>query len=189
MVSLVSNSLLYIICLCVYGMELFSYLLSHVEAYPYNLDEEMDLIITTSEHAHLLKGILPQGEKIARAALRLSLSSMAGIVRLRPGERVGVLSCSHRFGDLLFDACASFAGDVRPAPPAVVSRELDLAAFFAEKDAVLIPEDLEKYLEPDGVQHLRDFARRGKLIRCAYEIDEGSFLYLQEKIERLRERK
>ena len=51
------------------------------------------------------------------------------------------------------------------------------------------PEDLEKYLEPDGVEQMRRFARRGKLIRCAYEIDEGSFLYLQEKIERLRERK
>ena len=50
-------------------------------------------------------------------------------------------------------------------------------------------QDLEKYLEPDGVEQMRRFARRRKLIRCAYEIDEGSFLYLQEKIERLRERK
>ena len=171
------------------GVELYSYLLSHVEGYPYNLDEEIDLVVTTGEHAQALQTVLPQGDKIARAALRLSLSSMAGIVRLQPGERVGVLSCSRRFGDLLSSACASFAGDLRPDPPVLASRDLDLPAFFAEKDAVLIPEDLEKYLEPDAVQHLHQFARRGKLIRCAYEMDEGSLLYLQEKIERLRERK
>ena len=136
-----------------------------------------------------LKNLLPQSDKIARVALRLSLSAMAEIVRLQPGERVGVLGCSQRFGDLLFEACAAFAGDAAVRTPAVVSRELDLPAFLAEKDAVLAPEDLEKYLEPDGVEQMRRFARRGKLIRCAYEIDEGSFLYLQEKIERLRERK
>ena len=90
---------------------------------------------------------------------------------------------------MLFEACAAFAGDAAVRTPAVVSRELDLPAFLAEKDAVLAPEDLEKYLEPDGVEQMRRFVRRGKLIRCAYEIDEGSFLYLQEKIERLRERK
>ena len=171
------------------GVEICSYLLSSVEAYPYNLDEEADLIVTTGGHACQLKNLLPQSDKIARVALRLSLSAMAGIVRLQPGERVGVLGCSQRFGDLLFEACAAFAGDAAVRTPAVVSRELDLPAFLAEKDAVLAPEDLEKYLEPDGVEQMRRFARRGKLIRCAYEIDEGSFLYLQEKIERLRERK
>lgn len=171
------------------GVEICSYLLSSVEAYPYNLDEESDLIVTTGGHACQLKNLLPQSDKIARVALRLSLSAMAEIVRLQPGERVGVLGCSQRFGDLLFEACAAFAGDAAVRTPAVVSRELDLPAFLAEKDAVLAPEDLEKYLEPDGVEQMRRFARRGKLIRCAYEIDEGSFLYLQEKIERLRERK
>lgn len=171
------------------GVELYSYLLSHVEAYPYNLDEEMDLIVTTQEHAQRLKAILPQEEKIARAALRLSLSSMARIVRLQPGERVGILGCSRRFGDLLFAACGSFAENVDAAPPVQVSKDLDLSAFLEGKTSVLMPEDLEKYLEADDIRRLHDFARRGNLIRCAYEIDEGSFLYLQEKIDRLRDKK
>ena len=89
------------------GVEICSYLLSSVEAYPYNLDEEADLIVTTGGHACQLKNLLPQSDKIARVALRLSLSAMAEIVRLQPGERVGVLGCSQRFGDLLFEACAA----------------------------------------------------------------------------------
>ena len=97
------------------GVEICSYLLSSVEAYPYNLDEEADLIVTTGGHACQLKNLLPQSDKIARVALRLSLSAMAEIVRLQPGERVGVLGCSQRFGDLLFEACAAFAGDAADA--------------------------------------------------------------------------
>lgn len=171
------------------GVEICSYLLPHLDAFPYSLDEEADLIVTTEELARQLKTLLPQEDKIARVALRLSLSGVAGIARLHSWDRVGVLGCSQRFVDLLFEACAASAGDASVQPPVVVSRELDLAAFLAEKDAVFIPEDLEKYLEPDGAEQLRRFARRGRLIRCAYEIDEGSLLYLQEKIERLRERK
>ena len=170
------------------GIELYSYLLAHVEAYPYNLDEEMDLIVTTSEHADFLRSVLTEREKIARVALRLSLSSMARIVRLPPGERAGILGCSRRFGDLLYAACAAYASNVLVDPPAVISRDFDWQSFLAGKTALLIPDGLEKFLEPDGIQFLQDFAGQGKLIRCVYEIDEGSFLYLQEKIERLRDK-
>ena len=171
------------------GVELYSYLLSHVEAYPYNLDEEMDLIVTTGEHAGYLASLLPEREKIARIALRLSLSAMEQLLRLQPGERVGILTCSRRFGDLLFSSCRRLAGSVSAAPPAVISQELDWNAFLADKTALLVPEDLEKYLDQAGGEALEGFSGRGKVIRCAYEVDEGSLLHLQEKIERLREKK
>lgn len=171
------------------GVELYSYLLSHVEAYPYNLDEEMDLIITTGEHAGYLASVLPEREKIARIALRLSLSAIEQLFRLQPGERAGILTCSRRFGDLLFSACGRFARDVSAAPPVVIGQELDWGAFLADKTVLLVPDDLEKYLDRTGNEALALFARRGKVIRCAYEIDEGSLLHLQEKIERLREKK
>lgn len=171
------------------GVEICSYLLSSVEAYPYNLDEEMDLIITTGEHAGYLASLLPEREKIARIALRLSLSAMEQLLRLQPGERVGILTCSRRFGDLLFSSCRRLAGSVSAAPPAVISQELDWNAFLADKTALLVPEDLEKYLDQAGGEALEGFSGRGKVIRCAYEVDEGSLLHLQEKIERLREKK
>lgn len=45
------------------GVELYSYLLSHVEAYPYNLGEEMDLVVTTVEHARLHSEHPAEGQK------------------------------------------------------------------------------------------------------------------------------
>ena len=171
------------------GVELYSYLLSHVEAYPYNLGEEMDLVVTTVEHAAYIRSILPEERKIARIALRLSPSSMAGIVKLRSGESVGILSCSQRFGALLYEACAAYTENVAADPPRLLSEVADWAAYLRGKTAVLVPEDLEKYAGGDQLAALEAFSAAGKVIRCAYEMDEGSLLYLQEKMNRLREKK
>ena len=38
-------------------------------------------------------------------------------------------------------------------------------------------------------QLLADFAARKRLIPCAYEMDEGSFLYLEERVRRALEEK
>lgn len=171
------------------GVDLYSYLLSYVQAYPYNLGEEMDLIVTTAEHAAYLQSILPEQKKIARVALRLSPASMAQIVKLQAGETVGVLGCSQRFADLLYEACGMYTEQVHVEQPRVISNDLQWEDFLNWKSAVLVPDGFEKYTNAEGITQLQNFARRRKLIRCAYEMDEGSFLYLQERIGRLREEK
>ena len=50
------------------GVELYSYLLSSIQAYPYNLGEDMDLVVTTAEHGEYLQSVLPTRNKIARIA-------------------------------------------------------------------------------------------------------------------------
>lgn len=171
------------------GVDLHSYLLNYVQAYPYNLGEEMDLIVTTAEHAAYLQSILPEQKKIARIALRLSPASMAQIVKLQAGQRVGILGCSQRFADLLYEACLLYTEHVAVERPKVMTNDFPWDDFLSGKSAVLVPEGFERHANAEGVSSLQNFARRGKLIRCAYEMDEGSFLYLQEKISRLREKK
>ena len=171
------------------GVELYSYLLSSVQAYPYNLGEDMDLVVTTAEHGEYLQSILPARNKIARIALRLSPGSMSCIVKLRAGESVGILSCSQRFGELLYSACAAYTESVTLDRPQVLSEVEDWDGYLRGKTAILVPEGVEKYASDSQLLRLREFAASGKVIRCAYEMDEGSFLYLQEKLNRLREKK
>lgn len=171
------------------GVELYSYLLSSVQAYPYNLGEDMDLVVTTAEHGEYLQSILPARNKIARIALRLSPGSMSCIVKLRAGESVGILSCSQRFGELLYSACAAYTESVTLDRPQVLSEIEDWEGYLRGKTAILVPEGVEKYASDSQLLRLREFAASGKVIRCAYEMDEGSFLYLQEKLNRLREKK
>lgn len=171
------------------GVDVHSYLLDYIRSYPYHLGEEMDLVVTTAEHAGYLQSVLPEQKKIARIALRLSPACMAQIVKLQAGERAGILGCSQRFADLLYDACCMYTEQVRVEKPAVLANDLDLDDFLDGKSAVLVPDGIEKRMNPEELSRLQSFARRRKLIHCAYEMDEGSFLFLQERIARLREEK
>ena len=94
------------------GIDLYSYLLRTVQEYPYNLDNEMDMVLTTGNHAEYIESILPDKKKLTRVALRLTVQSLSGIIRLKAGERVGILSGSSRFGDLMYSTCRRYTRDV-----------------------------------------------------------------------------
>lgn len=171
------------------GIELYSYLLDSIQEYPYKLDEEMDLVITTAEHAEYLESILPDQKKITRVALRWSLATLSGVMKLRAGDRVGILTCSSRFGDLVYNSCRSYSRNVSFLRPQIFSTDLDIDSYLADKDAVLVPYAYEKYCTAALCDRLCRFEKKGKLIPCAYEMDEGSFLYLEEKLRQLRQDK
>ncbi|MEA4964854.1 MAG: GntR family transcriptional regulator [Oscillospiraceae bacterium] len=169
-------------------VDLYPHLLGDVAAYPYRIGEEMDLIVTTAEHAAALQSILER-PKLAKIALRLAPKSVAGIIKLQPGETVGILCSSERFGELIYGVCAAYTERVVVTRPCLLEKDLDCAAFFADKTAVLLPEGYEKYCTPEIREQIRRFGEEKRLILCAYQVEEGSLLYLEDKIERLREKK
>jgi len=171
------------------GIELYSYLLESIRQYPYKLDEEVDLVVTTVEHAEYLESILPDRKKLARVAIRLAPETLTGMVRIRSGERVGILTCSGRFGDMLYGACRSYARHVTFSQPQIFDNRLDLPKFLSDKDAVLVPNHYEKYCSDEAARVLSALEKKGRVILCAYKIDEGSALYLEEKLQQLRQSK
>ena len=171
------------------NIELYSYQLDIIRQYPYTLDEEVDLVVTTAVHADYLQSILSDRNKVARIAYRFSLETIAGIVRLKNGANVGILCSSNRFCDLVYQSCRSYARGMSIQKPQIFCAELDVDAFLADLDAVLVPKSFEKYCNPETAEKLRAFEKTAKLIRCAYEMDEGSFLHLEEKLRAIREAK
>lgn len=170
-------------------VDLYSYLLDHLQAYPYNLAEEVDLVVSTPEHIQYLESIVPERKKIARIALRLSRSTMSQLVKLQSGETAGILCGSPRFGELVQEACAQYTENVHVAAPMLLDKVPDLSSYLQGKTAILVPEELEKYASAQVLQTLKQYAHHGKLIRCSYQMDEGSFLYVEERIGRLWEKK
>lgn len=171
------------------GTELYAYLLSYVKDYPYNLEEEVDLVVTTPEHSKYVQSILSQEKKCARIVLRLSPNSLAQIVKIQAGETVGIVGCSPRFGHLLYTACGAYTEQLSIHVPLDSDKMEALSAYLKDKTTVLVPGNYEKHFTPEVLQILKKFASRGKVIECFYEMDEGSFLYLRERIARLREKK
>lgn len=171
------------------GIELYSYLLDTIREYPYKLDEDMDLVVTTAEHAPYLESVLTDRQKLARVALRLSMDTLTRLMKLKAGDTVGILCGSSRFGDVVYHSCRSFARHVVYRTPQTFQPGLDIGAWLSDKDGVLVPVGYEKYCTGEGEKLLREAEQAGKLILCGYEMDEGSTLMLEEKLNRVREEK
>ncbi len=168
------------------GIDLHSYLLDTVQAYPYQLDEDMDLVLTTAEHAEFLQSILPDREKVALVALRLSMDTLSGILKLRGGSCLGILSSSARFADLMYHSCKKYTKNLAFTAPCLFAQQTDVAAYMKGKDALLVPKDYKKYCTEEALPTLQEYEKKGKLVLCSYEMDEGSFLHLEEKLQKLR---
>lgn len=167
------------------GIELYSYLLDSVTQYPYNLDEEMDLLVTTAAHAHKLRKTLPDPKKLMTVAVRLTEQTLTGIIRLPAGTRVGILSCSARFGQLLAQACQKYNPAVQLLSQRLFETDMEPGALFADGDVVLVPHGFEKYCTQPVCKALLRMEKQGRLLRCGYEMDEGSRMYLNEHLQQM----
>lgn len=169
------------------GVDLYSYMLENIKEYPYQLGEDFDLIVTTSSHADYLENVLPVKKKLARMALRPSPRCLSHIIKLREGAKVGIMSYSPRFGELLYEACMTYAEDVEVSRPVVISDGENHVNYLKGKDAILVPKHYNKYFGAEAADALKKF--KGEVIECYYEMDEGSLIYLEAKIKRLTENK
>ena len=170
-------------------VDLYPHLLGDVEAYPYILSEDTELVVTTAKHADHLESMLPAGSTIIRVALRLRPGCFSDIIRLHKKQSVGILCDSVRFGNLLYSTCQRYTEGLSLTEPQVFSSVTDISGYLSDKDAVLVPENYEANRSAEVVQALRAFQKKGSLIPCAYELDEGSFLYLDVKTKRILEEK
>ena len=166
------------------GVELFCYLLDSIRQYPYKLDEDIDLVITTANHSDYIGDILPDPAKLTRVALRLSTDTLSGIVRLQPGERVQILGFSSRFGDLVYTSCLRYAPHAKVEKPQIFGE-----GKILPEATVLVPKDYERYCSDEMTRCLQKLEKQGKLLCCGYKLDEGSFLHVEEKLQQLRQRK
>jgi len=170
-------------------VDLYPHLLHDVEQYPFRIGEDMDLIVTSAEHADVLKDMISQKEKLAKVALRLMPQSVAQILRLTPGQQVGILCRSMRFGELIYAVCSTYAEDAQIQQPRLFDDVSDMDAYLSGISALVVPDDFESNCPARFLQQLRAFDAERPLIRCRYQVDEGSMMYLTERIERLRDKK
>ena len=167
------------------GIDVYTYVLEEVRRYPYALAEEMDLIITTMTHADELEQLVTATKKIARVALQLQPRCVGRIVKLPDDYAVGILSGSLRYGDLLRQSCASYADSTIILEPQLLGDPNGCQSLLDRADAILLPEGYEKYCSPADLEQLNRYEQENPLLLCAYQIDEGSFMYLEDKIQRL----
>jgi DNA-binding transcriptional regulator YhcF (GntR family) len=168
-------------------IDLYSTMLDNVMAYPYTLGEETDIVVTTADCADNIEGFLPDKKKLAKIALRLSSKTIKQIIKLSPEDKVGIICAHNSFGEMVYRACRNYTEADSVAEP--ITFKDNIGAYIKDKTVLLLPEGYEQYCSADTIRRLAQFSKSKPLINCLYHIDEGSFMYLREKIERLIEKK
>ncbi len=168
-------------------LDLYSYTFDSIKQYPYKLSEDFDLIVTTSLHSQYLENVVPDKKRIARVALRPSARCLSHIIKLRTGKKIGVVGYSVRFAELIYETCDIYAEDVVLSKPLIISDGEDLGEYLSGKDTILVPKNYGKYFDSNTVKAISRF--KGDVIECNYEMDEGSVLYLETKIKKIRHEK
>ena len=145
----------------------------------------MDLIITTAAHSDELIGIIPQSDKVIKTALTMMPKSVAGIIKIAPGEKVGIICNSEKFGNMLYELSETYTENAKISKPLMISRDGEITKYLSKKDVILVPENYQKYCSDKVLNQIRKFASNHRLIECSYQIDAGSFMYVRDKIEKL----
>lgn len=135
--------------------------------YPYSIDEEADVILASPEDAERILPILPDRSKLIKVAFCAqpqSLMALAGAA----GKRLGVVRPEDEFAMLVKKY---LPGDAR------------LGALEDGADAVVLPPEWERILPPEAAAQAEGMEK----IIFDYSIDEGSMIYLEERIGRIRD--
>lgn len=168
-------------------IDLYSYTIDSIKQYPYKLGEDFELIVTTALHAPYLESVVPDKKKIACVALRPSARCLSHIIKLRSGQKAGIVGYSPRFAELIYDTCRMYAEDVDIREPFMADDEIKLKRYISSLDTVLVPKNYEKYLDGKNSSVISSFD--GDIIECNYEMDEGSILYLESKVKKILDEK
>ena len=165
------------------NVQVSTWQLKQLREYPYGMDEESDVILASAADDQLLRPILPDSGKLIRLAfeLRPECAYQLG----RTNGNIAVISREPHFVELV----------ASHLPEGCRSRLINCPVKPGE-ESVSIPEDAEillaapkyaSYCPPALVGLLERFMQEGRLILFDYRIDEGSMIYLEERINRIRE--
>lgn len=146
--------------------------LKQLREYPYSIDEQADVILASVEDAPKIAPILPDGDKLLRVAFELRPESAFALARCGEG-RLGVLCEDEAFLHLV----AGFLPEDAPEPMVCgsVADAAGLASVVAARGCPLA----------EGLKAAED----ARLVYIDYCIDQGSMLYLEERVNRIRDKR
>ena len=157
--------------------------LKQLREYPYSVDEQSDVILASAQDGQRLQSILPDGSKLIKLAFCVPPESAYALARASDGA-LGVVCAEPGLAALVSNQLPE---DVRRLRVLRADDADARAAFFEGLDAVVVAPDWETYCDPELCRQIEGFRTANALVTFDYRIDEGSMLYLEERINRIRD--
>lgn len=154
---------------------------------PEYLLENFDLIITDSAYYNDIQRLSPNSrDKIIEAVISASKSTLIDIVSLARDSRIGIICRTNAFLQSVKDSLLSFQFDSKNIQSFFETDYTTTTYFPGGIDALISFNDAHIFTNSDFEKRNEALLEKGgKLIRFEYQIQEGSLIYIEHKINTL----
>lgn len=171
------------------NIEAHKLLLSDVLKKPFVIHDFADLIVTTSTHMNQLSGVVSNKEKLVQVVTAPSGPTVAKMAMLA-GKSVGIVCASETYSHIIRRSMQNLELSCQNVETFLFGSSPHLESFLRHKDVLIVPNDFLLFCSRAEGDLIRQAEQLGKpVIRYDYQIDGGSFLNVQEKIESVRNEK
>lgn len=149
------------------------------------LNEEYDLIITTSTHYTEVLQFIGEKEKLARMAMSPSEKTVIALAKIPDDKKVGILSASDQFAQIIKNNCFGFGKWTKQLDVQLFGNSKETEEFMQGNDIFLLPQNYTQFCNHKEKELLLQMERKNKkMIIYDYKIDQGSFMYIEELIKK-----
>ena len=168
------------------NIEAHKLLLNNALKEPFVIDDFADLVITTSTHMNQLSSVVSNKEKLVQVVTAPSSPPVAKMAMIG-GKSVGILCASETYSHIILRSMQNLELSCKNIETFLFGSAAHLDTFLRHKDVLIVPNDFLLFCSRTEGDLIRQADQLGKtVIRYNYQIDGGSFLNVQEKIDSIR---
>ena len=164
--------------------------LSRIGEIAQKLNEEYDLILTTTTHFAEVEPYVRGEQILAIMSMAPAVRTTISLAKVPDHIRAGIFCASDAFAGVIRTNCEGMGKWSDHLPTCLMGMDGYLEKFFSGLDLVILPEGWEAFASPAEKAAVQEFIHKGgQTILYDYKIDRGSYLYVEELIKRCMNRK
>lgn len=164
--------------------------LSRIGEFAEKLNEEYDLILTTTTHYTQVEPYIQDPKKLVMVSMMPAVRTTISLAKVADEVNAGIFCASDPFAGVVRNNSEGMGKWSDHLPTYLMGMDGHLEKFFEELDLVILPEGWEAFASAVEKQAVSRFeAAGGQVILYDYKIDKGSYLYVEAQIKKCMNRK
>jgi DNA-binding transcriptional regulator YhcF (GntR family) len=165
--------------------EVSKYLLDEVLKSPGHFNPAADMVVTTSTHYEALIGKMMPGSQPCRLAMTVATDTALELAALPPETRLGIITASERYSQLMLRACGVYGKLANPVKVAFFGNKNSIQQQIKECDQLLVPSNYELFASREEAALIQSCEKIRRPLFYHYQVERGSLLFLEEQAERI----
>lgn len=154
-----------------------------VLAEPKRIGADFDFVIAPLALARELRSLIADDIAVLPVVITVQREMMFQCQRVPAGARVGVLTVSQGFQDIMRRECTASLSGVQSIEYELFGNPERTRAFIERQDVIIVAPDYTNLVDAAEAHLVRDFGGDHAVIRSAFRCDRGSLLYIRIAIE------